>query len=53
MAESGGFKNVNDVKRDPSFLTGAYDESKGVVAHNAVHHSKQCPSELKITAVKK
>ncbi len=30
-----------------------YDESKGVVAHNAVHHSKQYPSELKITVVKK
>jgi len=30
-----------------------YDETKGVVAHNVVHHSKQYPSELKITVVKK
>jgi predicted acyl esterase len=30
-----------------------YDESKGVFAHNAVHHSKQYPSELKLTVVRK
>jgi predicted acyl esterase len=30
-----------------------YDESKGVVAHNAVHRSKQYPSEFKITVVRK
>jgi uncharacterized protein len=29
-----------------------YDESKGVVAHNAVHHSAQYPSSLTITVVK-
>jgi putative CocE/NonD family hydrolase len=29
------------------------DESKGVVARNAVHHSRQYPSEVKITVVKK
>ena len=28
-------------------------ESQGVVARNAVHHSKQYPSEIKITVVKK
>jgi len=40
---------------DRNMNTGGknYDESKGVVAHNAVHHSKQYPSELKITVVKK
>jgi uncharacterized protein len=34
---------------DRNLNTGGknYDESKGVVAHNAVHHSKQYPSELK------
>jgi predicted acyl esterase len=30
-----------------------YDETKPVVAHNAVHHSKQYPSSLTITIVKK
>jgi len=30
-----------------------YDESKGVVAHNAVHHSKQYPSAMTITVVKR
>ena len=30
-----------------------YDESQGVVAHNAVHHSKQYPSSLTITVVKR
>jgi len=40
---------------DRNLNTGGknYDESKGVVAHNAVHHSKQYPSEVKITVVKK
>ena len=30
-----------------------YDESKGVVAHNVVHHSAQYPSALTITVVKR
>ena len=30
-----------------------YDESKGVVARNAVHHSRQYPSEIKFTVVRK
>jgi hypothetical protein len=30
-----------------------YDEVKGVVAHNAVHHSAQYPSALTITVVKR
>jgi putative CocE/NonD family hydrolase len=40
---------------DRNMNTGGknYDESKGVVAHNAVHHSKQYPSELKLTVVRK
>ena len=40
---------------DRNLNTGGrnYDESKGVVAHNAVHHSKQYPSEVAITVVKK
>jgi len=40
---------------DRNLNTGGknYDESKSVVAHNAVHHSKQFPSEIKITVVKK
>jgi len=40
---------------DRNLNTGGnnYNESKGVVAHNSVHHSKQYPSELKITVVKK
>jgi len=40
---------------DRNMNTGGknYDEVKGVVAHNTVHHSKQYPSELKITVVKK
>ena len=40
---------------DRNLNTGGknYDETQGVVAHNAVHHSKQYPSEVKITVVKK
>jgi len=38
---------------DRNLNTGGnnYDESKGVVAHNAVHHSKQYPSQ--VTVVKR
>jgi uncharacterized protein len=40
---------------DRNLNTGGknYDESRGAVARNAVHHSKQYPSEIKITVVKK
>jgi putative CocE/NonD family hydrolase len=40
---------------DRNLNTGGnnYDESKGVVAHNAVHHSKQYPSAMTITVVKR
>jgi uncharacterized protein len=40
---------------DRNLNTGGknYDESQSVVARNAVHHSKQYPSEIKITVVKK
>lgn len=40
---------------DRNLNTGGknYDETTGVVAHNVIHHSKQYPSELKITVVKK
>src|SRR4029078_8582672 len=40
---------------DRNLNTGGnnYSESKGAIAHNAVHHSKQYPSEIKITVVKK
>jgi hypothetical protein len=40
---------------DRNLNTGGknYDESKGVVARNAVHHSRQYPSELKLTVVRK
>ena len=39
---------------DRNLNTGGnnYDESAGVVAHNAVHHSKQHPSQVTITVVK-
>jgi hypothetical protein len=39
---------------DRNLNTGGnnYDEAQGVVAHNAVHHSKQYPSQLTITVVK-
>ncbi|HLA11451.1 MAG TPA: CocE/NonD family hydrolase [Pyrinomonadaceae bacterium] len=38
---------------DRNLNTGGrnWDETKGVVARNAVHHSKQYPSEVKITVV--
>jgi predicted acyl esterase len=38
---------------DRNLNTGGnnYDESKGLVAHNSVHHSKQYPSEIKVTVV--
>jgi putative CocE/NonD family hydrolase len=40
---------------DRNLNTGGknYDEATGVIAHNVVHHSKQYPSEVKITVVKK
>ena len=39
---------------DRNMNTGGknYDETKGVVANNNVHHSKHYPSELRITVVK-
>ncbi len=38
---------------DRNLNTGGnnYDEATGVVAHNAVHHSQQYPSQIAITAV--
>jgi putative CocE/NonD family hydrolase len=40
---------------DRNLNTGGnnYDESKGVVAHNAVHHSKSYPSQVVVTVVKR
>ena len=40
---------------DRNLNTGGknYDETQGVVAHNAVHHSKEYPSEIKLTVVKR
>lgn len=40
---------------DRNLNTGGnnYDEASGVVAHNAVHHSQQYPSQLTISVVKK
>jgi putative CocE/NonD family hydrolase len=39
---------------DRNLNTGGknFDESKGVVAHNAIHHSRQHPSEVKLTVVR-
>jgi len=39
---------------DRNLNTGGhnYDEAKGVVARNALHHSRQYPSEVKLTVVK-
>jgi hypothetical protein len=39
---------------DRNLNTGGdnYDEAKGVVAHNAVHHSKAYPSQVSVTVVK-
>ncbi|MBE3075556.1 MAG: CocE/NonD family hydrolase, partial [Actinobacteria bacterium] len=40
---------------DRNLNTGGnnYDEAKGVVAHNGVHHSRQYPSAVKVTVVRK
>jgi len=40
---------------DRNLNTGGnnYDEAKGVVAHNAVHHSRQYPSQVTLTVVKR
>jgi uncharacterized protein len=40
---------------DRNLNTGGnnYDETKAVVAHNAVHHSKQYPSQIAVTVVKR
>src|SRR5450432_93482 len=39
---------------DRNMNTGGknYDETEGVVAHNAVHHSKQYPSQVTLTVVR-
>jgi putative CocE/NonD family hydrolase len=39
---------------DRNLNTGGnnYDEVKGVIAHNVVHHSKQYPSQVTVTVVK-
>jgi uncharacterized protein len=39
---------------DRNLNTGGnnYDEDKGIVAHNSVHHSKQYPSQIVVTVVK-
>ncbi|MGH9140283.1 MAG: CocE/NonD family hydrolase, partial [Vicinamibacterales bacterium] len=40
---------------DRNLNTGGhnYDEASGVIAHNAVHHSKQYPSQITVTVVKR
>jgi predicted acyl esterase len=40
---------------DRNLNTGGnnYDEAKGVVARNSVHHSKLYPSQITVTAVRK
>jgi len=40
---------------DRNLNTGGnnYDEAKGVVAHNTVHHSKQYPSQVTVTMVRR
>ncbi len=40
---------------DRNLNTGGnnYDEAKGVVAHNSVHHSKMYPSQITVTVVRK
>jgi predicted acyl esterase len=40
---------------DRNLNTGGnnYDEVKGVVAHNAVHHSAKHPSSLTVTVMKR
>ena len=40
---------------DRNLNTGGnnYDETSGVVAHNAVHHSREFPSTVKITVIRK
>jgi len=45
----------NFTRFDRNLNTGGrnYDETQGVIAHNVVHHSKQYPSEVKVTVVKK
>jgi putative CocE/NonD family hydrolase len=39
---------------DRNLNTGGnnYDEEKGIVSHNSVHHSKQYPSQVTVTVVK-
>lgn len=40
---------------DRNMNTGGnnYDETKGVVAHNSIHHSREYPSEVTLTVVRK
>jgi hypothetical protein len=47
--------STNFPRFDRNMNTGGsnYDEVKGVVAHNVVHHSHQYPSQITITVVKR
>jgi predicted acyl esterase len=40
---------------DRNLNTGGnnYDEAAGVVAHNALHHSRRYPSQVTVTVVKR
>ena len=40
---------------DRNMNTGGnnYDEKTGLVAHNTIHHSKDFPSQLKLTVVRR
>jgi predicted acyl esterase len=40
---------------DRNMNTGGnnYDEAKGLVAHNVIHHSRQYPSQVTLTVVKR
>lgn len=45
----------NSPRFDRSLNTGDnnYDETRGVVAHTAIHHSKEYPPSVTLTLVKK
>ena len=49
------FSSSNFPRFDRNLNTGGnnYDESKGVVAHNSVHHSRQYASTVTMAVVKR
>jgi predicted acyl esterase len=50
MTTSNYFTTGHSIRIEVS--SNNYDEAKGLVAHNIIHHSRQYPSQVTLTVVK-